>query len=386
VRWSADGNIAWKVALPGRGASTPVVWNDHIFLTSQVGEDAASAGGAKGGGSARPTGKPLRFVIQCFHRSGGRQVWRHEFDADENPTTLHKLHNLATPSCVTNGKLMFAWFGTGQLVCLDARGRLVWERHLGREYGPFKVSFGHGSSPTLYEKTILLLCDHGPTSYLLALDQRTGRTLWKVDRGAECRSYSTPVVARTGHGDELIVNSSPRIDAYDPGTGRLLWYADGRCAFPVPAPVYADGILYASRGYRSGPYMAIRLGGRGDVTQSHVVWRVPTGAAYVSSLLYREGLVYMATENGIVFCADARTGQTLWKERLEGAFYASPVGAGGKIYLLNEAGETFVLSAGTRFSLLERNPLGETCVASPAISRGRIYIRSERHLFCIGKD
>ena len=383
--WSLEENIAWKVSLPGRGTSTPIVWGDQVFLTSQIGEGPIEVRAADDAKIIRSDGGKVRFVVQCFHRSDGRLIWQYPLDAGEDLTPVHPKHNLATPSCVTDGEFVYTWFGTGQLVCLDLKGKVIWQRHIGKEFSPFKLLWAHGSSPVLHRNSLFLLCDHDPAAYLLSLDKRTGKTRWKVDRGQGLRSYSTPLIVKGLNRDELIVNSNPRIDAYDPNTGDLLWYTDEFCPVPVPMPVYANGMLYASRGYSSGPYMAIRPGGKGDVSKTHVTWRVPTGAPYVSSLLYYQDLIYMATENGILFCVDPSNGATLWKERTGGVFSASPVAADGKIYFISEGGETVVVQAGPKFTLLKRNSLGERCLASPAISQGRIFIRSDQHLFCIGE-
>jgi outer membrane protein assembly factor BamB len=298
---------------------------------------------------------------------------------------VHDKHNLASPSPITDGELVFAWFGTGQIVALDKAGKLVWRRHLGQEISPFTINWGHSSSPALFGDLLILLCDHEPASYLLAVDKRTGKERWKVDRGKGRSSYSTPLVVETGTGPELIVNSSERIDAYDPRTGAFLWHAGDANRFPIPSPVLHDGVLYASRGYRSGPYMAIRPGGRGDVSGSHVIWNVPTGAPYVSSIVQYNGLIYMATDNGILSIADAKTGSRVWQGRVEGVFSASPVAGDGKVYLLAESGETIVLRAGPGAEIIARNKIGERSLASMAISDGRLFIRTDEHLVAIGR-
>jgi outer membrane protein assembly factor BamB len=385
VRWGPAENIAWKRKLLGRGMSTPIIWGDQVFLTSQIGAGIVDASSARYEGPPVESNQgPVTFVIQCFQRANGELFWEHRVQAETPLPAVHVFHNLATPSCVTDGERVYAWFGTGQLLALTLEGRVVWERNLARDYSPFKLLWGHGSSPMLYQDFLILLCDHEPSAYLLAVDRRTGKTIWKTDRGRDLRSYSTPVVVRAGERHELIVNSNPRIDAYDPETGQHLWHADGGCKVPVPMPVTANGIIYTSRGYSSGPYMALRPGGRGDVSQSHLVWRIPTGAPYVSSLLYYQGLLYLATEVGVVRCVDPATGETIWTKRIGGNFSASPVGADGKIYLLNEEGETVVLLAGKKFEVLARNSLGEPCRASPAIVQGQIFIRSDHHLYAIG--
>ncbi len=404
TRWSSEDNIVWKAPLRGLGVSSPVVWDDRIMLTYQIGRGVLSPGShptlvrgpgtdptlerplgeAAASAAADPDAGRVYFVVAAFHRSDGRQLWEYQLEADEQLPSVHRKANLASASSVTDGSLVYALFGTGQLVALDMNGQLVWERHLGEEYSPFQLQWGHASSPTLYEDLLILLCDHVPAAYLLALDKRTGQEQWKVDRGRNMGSYSTPLVVPGPQGDELIVNSSLRLDAYDPSTGEWLWQAGEPNSFPIGVATYDAGMLYTSRGYRSGPYMAIRLGGRGDVSDTHVEWRVPTGAPYISSILYYDGLIYMANGNGIASGIDAKTGVRVWQERIGGIFTASPVAGDGKVYLLSETGETVVLRAGRTPQILSRNDLGERSLASPAISNGQLFIRTDQHLVCIG--
>ena len=310
-------------------------------------------------------------------------MWRER--ATDPVPAVHEKHNLATPTPVTDGQRVFAWFGNGQIVALDINGRLVWSRHLGTEHAPFKTQWGHGSSPTLYQDLLLLLCDHIGHAYLLALDASTGKDRWKADRGQGRVSHSTPLVVAGPRGDELIVNSSDRLDAYDPRNGELLWYEGTSRQTPIPSAVYHDGRIYLSRGYRNSDYMAIRPGGRGDVSATHVEWRRPSGASYVPSILYYDGLLYMTNDVGVVTCADARTGEPVWRHRLGGVFFASPVAGDGKVYLASETGEIFVLRAGREPHVLARNDLGERLIASPAIAKGRIFLRSDGTLFAVGK-
>jgi outer membrane protein assembly factor BamB len=297
---------------------------------------------------------------------------------------VHEKHNLATPTPVTDGERIYAWFGNGQLVALDMEGRPVWTRHLGTEYARFDTQWGHGSSPTLHGDLLILLCDHLSDAYLLAVDAKTGKEKWKVKRGDGRVSHSTPLVVPGPGRDEIIVNSSRRIDAYDPLTGRLLWYTGTERQTPIPTAVYHDGRIYISRGYRNSDYMAIRPGGSGDVTKSHVEWQAASGASYVPSIVYYEGLLYMTNEVGIVTCADAKTGERVWRHRLDGIFFASPTAADGKIYFVSETGETFVMRAGRTPEVLATNDLGERFLASPAISGGRIFLRSDQTLFAVG--
>ncbi|HEX4996914.1 MAG TPA: PQQ-binding-like beta-propeller repeat protein [Terriglobia bacterium] len=403
VEWNTETNIAWKVGLAGLGTSSPIVWNDHVFVTSQTGAvPLAGAGGHPqlarddralaaqenpiGGRrlEADRAGAEVWFVVEAFRRSDGARRWEYRVRASGPLPEVHEKHNLATPTPVTDGERVYAWFGNGQLVALDMNGRLVWSRHLGLEYSRFQTQWGHGSSPALHGDLLILLCDHLTDAYLLALDARTGRERWKVNRGDGRVSHSTPLVVPGPRGPELVVNSSERIDAYDPVTGRLLWYTGTERQTPIPTAVFHDGHIYISRGYRNSDYMAIRPGGSGDVTRTHIEWRQDSGASYVPSLVYYDGLLYMTNEVGVVTCADARTGERVWRQRLSGVFFASPVAAAGKIYMVSETGETFVLRAGRTPELLATNDLGERFLASPAISGGHIFLRSDRSLFAIG--
>ncbi len=398
TKWSATENVAWKAPLAGAGISTPIVSGDRVYVTSQMGTGISRQGPrlVQGGDAAAMGERPLRgagaadpgktvFVVEAFSRSAGARVWERRIDAVGELTPTHEKHNLATPSPVTDGTLVFALFGTGQLIALNQDGSVAWQRHLGKDYAPFDVQWGHGSSPVVYKDTVILLCDHPSASYLVALDARTGKERWKADRGKGRSSYSTPLVVPGTAGDELIVNSSERLDAYDARTGAPLWHLGDANRFPVPSAVFHDGIIYTSRGYRSGPYMAIRPGGRGDVTSTHVVWSVPTGAPYVSSLLHYQGIVYMANDVGVLTAVDAKTGDRVWQQRVDGVFSASPVGGGGHVYFVAENGDTVVVKAGRAPEIVARNAVAERALASPAISNGRLFLRTDDHLIAIGK-
>ena len=398
TKWSASDNVAWKAPLAGAGISTPIVSGDRVFVTSQLGAgisrqgprlvqggDAAAMGEKALGGAKGVDPSKTTFIVEAFSRSTGARVWERRIEAQGDLTPTHEKHNLATPSPVTDGKQIFALFGTGQLVALNQDGSVAWQRHLGRDYAPFDVQWGHGSSPVIYNDTVILLCDHPSSSYLLALDARTGKERWKTDRGKGRSSYSTPLIVPGKGGDELIVNSSERLDAYDARTGAHLWFTGDANRFPVPSAVFHDGIIYTSRGYRSGPYMAIRPGGRGDISSTHVLWTVPTGAPYVSSLLHYQGIVYMANDVGVLTAVDAKTGERVWQQRVDGVFSASPVGGGGHVYFVSENGDTVVVKAGRSPEIVARNAIAERALASPAISSGRLFIRTDDHLFAIGK-
>jgi outer membrane protein assembly factor BamB len=401
VQWSTGKNLAWKTPLAGVGVSSPVVWGDQVIVTSQSGrahgarssfpllarDDSTLAErenpiqGARSASGSED--KEVSLIVEAFRLSDGSRLWEYRVKATGEFPELHEKHNLATPMPLIDGERIYAWFGNGQLVALDLNGRVVWTRHLGVEISPFRTSWGHGSSPALHGEMLILLCDHQPRSYLLALDRRTGKQLWLADRGQGRVSHSTPLVAAGPGGDELIVNSSGRIDAYNPVTGKLIWHAGGQRQTPIPTAVSQDGSIYLSRGYRNSDFLAIRLGGKGDVSESHVVWRTSSGASYVPSIVLYDGLLYMTNEIGVVTCAEAKTGKPLWRLRLGGVFFASPVAGDGKVYMVSETGTTFVLKAGSRPELLAENDLGERFLASPAMSNGRLYLRSDRTLFAV---
>jgi len=324
--------------------------------------------------------------VSSLDRVSGRQIWEYELPAEGALPSVHEKHNLATSSPVTDGERVYAWFGTGQLIALDLGGKLVWRRNLATDYGAFQIDWGHASSPVVHGDMVILLCYHERSSYLLAVDARTGMNRWKADRVAGTISYSTPFVATTKTGaPELIVNSSTGVSGHNPATGELMWQFQEDNRFPIPMPVQPDGVIYASRGYRSSPFMAIQAGGKGNVAGSHVLWRVPSGGPYVSSLVYYDGLIYMMGDVGVLTVTDATTGERVFQERLGGVYSASPVAADGKIYLLSENGETLVLSAGRAPRVLARNRLTARQLASPAISGGRVFIRSDNAVYAIGK-
>jgi outer membrane protein assembly factor BamB len=402
IHWGEKEHIKWKVSLAGLGVSSPIVWGDRVFVTSQVGVVPIAQGqqpllarddqelsqqenpiGGRQSTEGESKGDVI-LVVEAFRKSDGPRLWEYRMRATGKFPQLHEKHNLATPTPVTDGNLVYTWFGNGQVAALDMNGHLVWSRHLGLEYSSFITPWGHGGSPMVYNDTLILLCDHSESSYVLALDKATGKERWKVDRGKGRISHSTPLVIQAHQRDELIINSSERIDALNPKNGELLWYAGSERQTPIPTPVFHDGVIYLSRGYRNSDFLAIRPGGSGDVSKTNILWRTASGASYVPSILYYEGLLYVTNEVGIVTCADAATGKTVWRQRLGGIFFASPVAGDGKVYMVGETGETFVLRAGQKAEILAKNELDERILASPAISDGHLFLRSDGTLFCIG--
>jgi outer membrane protein assembly factor BamB len=398
-RWSDTENIAWKAPLDGLGISSPIVSGDRVFVTSQRGNgvvregprlmqagNAAAAGERPLGAGATSGDGRVTFLVSAFDRQSGKRVWDFELPGEGPLPSVHDKHNLASPSPATDGQRVYAWFATGQLAAIDFAGKLVWKTNLGATYGPFEINWGHGSSPTVHGDTLVLVCYHESQSYLLALDARTGAVRWKSDVERGTISYSTPLVIDLAAGKaEIVVNSSAGVSGHDFATGARLWHIEESNRFPIPMPLFENGLIFTSRGYRSSPFMAVRPGGRGDVSSSHVAWRAPSGAPYVSSLVHYQGLIYMVGDVGVLTVVDASNGARTHQERIGGVYSASPVAGGGKVYLLSEDGETVVVSAGRSPRILARNRLAARQLASPAVSGGRLFIRSDSTLYAIGK-
>ena len=396
--WSTTENVAWQAALTGSGVSSPIVSGTRVFVTSQIGEGRRADGRhptLTQGGDPSAAGETtlarrtkrggVAFIVEAFESASGKRLWSHERAAEGELPPVHDKHNLSSASPVTDGERFYAWFGTGQIVALDMTGAVVWAKHLGTQFGPFDIMWGHASSPVLHQDAIILQAYHSRASYLLALDKRTGAVKWKVDKPAGMESWSSPIVVPAPGGAELIVNSNAGVESFDPANGKSLWTYPEVNRFPIPVAMVDGGMLYLSRGYRSSPYMAIRLGGRGDISKTHVAWRVPTGGPYVSSLVHYQGVIYMSTDNGILSAVDAKNGERLWQERVGGTFSASPIAGDGKVYFVSEGGETIVIKAGRSFEVVSRNKLDGHFVASPAADRGKVFLRADDRLYAVGK-
>lgn len=379
--WSTTDNVAWKTPIEGWGSSSPIVWDGKIFLTSQIGDGPVSGRDFPGAAEAKRLNPDLgvEFTVLALNLSDGKHLWERSYRAEGHLPSVHVKHNLASPSCVTDGERVYAWFGTGLVVALDFDGNEIWRRHLARERTPFDIKWGHGSSPTLFEDKLYLLVDHPLDSYLLAVDKTTGEDIWVSERGTGARTYTTPLIVPTSDGNRLIVNTNTGVQALDPDSGKVAWTEGEEIRVPVATPVHHDGMLYSGRGYNSSPYLALSL----ESDDNRVRWRTGTGGPYVSSLVYYEGLIFMATERGIASAVDASNGELLWRQRLGGVFSASPLAAGGKIYFTNEDGKTYVVAAKGEFELLAENDLQERSLASLAASEGHILLRTDDHLFAI---
>ena len=366
VEWSADKNIRWKAPLPGQGVSSPVIWGDRVYLTAAEGSSQSE------------------LIVLCFALADGKEMWRLRLWGT-SPTLRHATKSgMATPTPITDGRHLYAFFGTGDVFCIDHDGGLVWQRSLADEYGPFENRFGHTSSPAILGDLLFLQCDHYGDSYVLAIDKRTGQNRWKHDRPGVWHSWSSPQLVQDASGkSELVVCAAERIDAFQPETGQPLWTVGGLQRECIPTPVTGHGLIFAVSGPK-GAAMAIRPGSRGDVSDSHVVWRSKRGSPYVPSAILVGDHYYLVDDAGIATCLDAHSGDLVWQKRLGGAFTASPIAGDGKIYFTNDDGETTVIKAGEdALSVLAKNALGEPVYSSGAISQGCVFLRTPQHLFCI---
>ena len=363
-RWSGREGVAWKVAVPGRGNSSPIVWDDRILVTT-----------AYDGGR--------RLSLLAFRRRDGVRLWE-TFAPQTGAEYAHPKNGQASATPVTDGQRVYASFGAQGLLATDLQGKLLWHAPVGR------LDNYHGSagSPVLYKDMVIIYQDAGSgSSFVAAFDAQTGKVRWRTAR-SETIGWGSPVVIRAGDRDELVVSSQGRVYAYDPSNGRQLWRASGLSFEVVPTPVVGHGLVFCSSG-RAGPTLAIRPGGSGDVTATHVAWSTPRGSPFVPSGILVGDVLYLVNDmQSIVTAYEARTGALLFQGRLGVArregFSASPVAVNGKVFLTNDDGETFVLEAGREFKLLRVNPLDEPTLASPALVDGRWYFRTASSLVAIG--
>ena len=367
--WSDTKGVLWKRPLPGMGISNPIIWSDRVVVTASDGNRLSN------------------LHIICLSLQDGRELW-HQRLWGTSPTRYHgSKSSMASPAPVTDGRHVFAFFGTGDVFCVELDGGdLVWQRSLAAEYGLFENRFAASSSPLLHRDTLVLQCDHYGDSYLIALAKKTGANVWKTARPQRWLSWASPQLVPVDGGEfELVVSGSHKLEAFNPDTGEKLWTVDGMERECIPTPLYAHGLVYAVSGPK-GPTMAIRPGGRGNVTKTRVVWSNTRGAPFVPSAILVGDYYYLVDDQGIGTCLNAHTGKRVWQRRFTGQYTASPVAADGKIFFVNESGTTTVIKAGVaEYVELARNDLGAPIFASPSIAQGRIFLRTTRHLYCIGR-
>src|SRR5262245_26172611 len=361
--WSDKENILWRARVPGRGHSSPIVWDDRIFLTTAYNDGRAAMLEFQ-----RSDGKPLREAIV----------------PDRTREYLHRKISNASATATTDGTRVYAFFGNKGVMAVDCNGRVLTHRSLGR----FDNYHGTAGSPLLYKDRLIVFQDHATGGFVTALNAADGKPLWRTPRRGSV-GWSTPVALHAFGHDEVIVSSQASVDSYDPETGRLLWSARGNTYEVIPTPVVGHGLVFCSSG-RAGPTLAIKPGGSGDVTKTHIVWESPRGSPFVPSpLLYGDNLYLVNDMTSIATTFDASSGKLMWQGRLGVAmregFSASPVGVNGKVFFTNDEGETFVLKAGSTFELQHVNHLNAQVLASPALVDGKWYFRTDRELLAIGR-
>ncbi len=371
VRWSATENVAWKVALPGAGWSSPVLVNDRLYITT-----ATTAEGTKS----------LTLNVLCLSARDGKSLWSTEVFHPQDGSSLHRKNGYASPTPIVRDGRLYAHFGHLGTACLNLDGRVLW-RQTSLNYPSMH---GNGGSPALTADSLIFSCDGVTKPEVVALDKNTGEVRWRSPRHNDPVpkkfSFSTPLLITHNGRPELISPGAGGTYAYDPATGRLLWKVSTGNGFSVvPRPVFAHGLLFVNTDYDFPKLFAIRPGGEGDVTASHLAWQTGRGAPSTPSALVVGEEVYFVSDAGVATCANAKTGEVLWNERLGGGFSASPVFGDGRIYFQNEEGVGYVVKAGPRFELLAKNELGERTLASYAVADRALFIRTAENLFKIGK-
>ena len=367
LTWDATKHVAWKSAIPGEGWSSPSLQNGKLFLTTAV-----------------KTGQGLSLRALAVNEKDGRILWDNEVISHEaGAPNIHGKNSHASPTAIASGDRIYVHFGTLGTACLDLDGKVLW-RQTSLKYPPVH---GSGGSPILVGDALIFSCDGGSNPFVVALHRDTGKILWKTPRETTAKktfSFSTPLLITVDGKKQVISPGSGAVCAFNPADGRELWRAGyGEGYSVIPRPVFGHGLLFVSSGYDRPVAMAVRPGGKGDVTETHVAWSLTKGAPNTPSMQLAGDELFMVSDGGIGSCLDARTGKVHWQERLGGNYSASPILANGRIYFLNEEGTTVVVKASKEFVKLAENPLGERALATPAAGDACLYIRTKGHLFKI---
>lgn len=418
--WSDTSNIKWKTAIPGRGNSTPVIWGDKIFLTTAIPtgkpaaippvKEAAPAGLApsgnqqssgqsavggqqrRGRGPGGDTGPQAehKFDILCLDRKTGKLLWQRTARVAVPHEGYHRAYgSFASSSPVTDGKYVYASFGSRGIYCYDFNGKLIWQKDLGVQMR-MRLGFGEGSGPVLAGSRLIVIFDHEADSFIVSLDKRTGKELWRAPRD-ERSSWSTPLAIEHAGRTQVVVTGTTRVRSYDPENGKVLWEAAGLGPNAIPVPVNQNGVVFVMSGFRDPRLMAIKLGKEGDLSGSDsILWSHTRGLAYTTSPVLHDNKLYVVTDNGLISVFNATTGAPHYAQvRLPKAYNlkASPVGANGKLYLATEDGDVVVIKMGEKFEVIATNSLAdEVFIASPIIAGGELFLRGQNHLFCISQN
>jgi outer membrane protein assembly factor BamB len=385
--WSETKNIRWKVEIPGRGSASPVVWGDRLFLLTAIPVGVSGEAQHAPQGGARPRGVH-RFVVIAIDRHTGRTIWERIAREEEPHEAGHPENSTwASSSPITDGEHVFAYFESRGLYAYDMDGQLLWQKELGKK--GMRNQFGEGSTPALHQNTLVVVWDHikGP-SFVVALDKRTGRELWRVPR-EEIDTWATPVIVEVNGRAQAIVPGMNRVKSYDLENGSVVWESRGLTMNPIPSPVYEDGLAILMSGFQGNDLKAIKLAeAHGNIDGSSAIgWRLTRDTPYVPSpLLYDNVLYFLKTNNGLLSALDAKTGAPHYQvQRLEGVaeVFSSPVGASGRIYITGRDGNTLVIRHGPKFEILAKNTLNDGFDASPALVDNEMFMRGYRYLYSI---
>jgi outer membrane protein assembly factor BamB len=387
IAWNEQRGILWKVPLPGSGTSTPVIWEDAVFVTCHSAEN--------------------RLLLVRLDRADGKVIWKQEVGTSEetregprrSKLKFHQYYSVASPSPVTDGKTVAVHFGNGDLAAYDFAGMQLWKRNLQDDHGTYTSWYGHANSPVLFKSQIISACmqdsladlqDKPVESYLVSHDLLTGKQRWKVSRmtqakAEECDAYTTALLTTIGGQQQLVVMGGNQLDAYDPTSGKQLWFLPGLVGGrTVNSPTISGDTIFAVRGLKK-PLVAVRPSSTGELSARNIVWQYDEGSPDTCSPVIWNELLFTITDDGIARCIDLPTGHLQWKQRLKGGYKASPLAADGRIYFLGIDGLCTVVSASPRFDKLLENKLDDETIASPAVSDGRIYVRGKKYLYCMGK-
>jgi outer membrane protein assembly factor BamB len=399
TRWGTTENVVWKADVPGLGWSSPIIAGDRVFLTT-----VASSGKVEepkkglyfGGERTKPPADPHRWLVLCHDFRTGQKLWERTAHEGVPEITRHVKNSYASETPVTDGKRVYAYFGNVGVYCYTLDGEPVWSKKL----GSYKTRFGWGTaaSPVVYKDRLYIVNDNEEKSFLVALDAATGQEVWRVDRD-EKSNWVTPFVWENEKRTELVTAGSNRVRSYDLD-GKLLWELKGMSVIAIPTPFARHGLLYVSSGYvmdKTKPVYAIRPGAAGDISlqenetkNEFIAWSLPKAGPYNVSPLVFGDYLYILYDQGFLACYDAKTGAEVYpKQRIDtraAAFTASPWAYDGKVFCHSEDGDTFIIQAGPEFKVLGKNSLEETCLATPALSRGSLVIRTQSKLYRIGNS
>jgi outer membrane protein assembly factor BamB len=405
LKWSDTENIKWKAAIPGRGFSTPVVWGEKIFLTTAIptgktaatpasqpaqGNQGSRSGGGRGGpGGGAGANQEHQFIVMCLDKKTGKTLWQKVAKTAVPHEGYHGMYgSFASNSPVTDGKNLYAFFGSRGVYCYDLNGKLLWEKDLGVQM-KMRLQFGEGTAAVLHDDKLLLVFDYQGESFIVALNKANGNEVWRAKR-EEISNWSTPLVVEHAGRKQVIVSAPTKVRSYDLQSGKLIWDCAGLGLNTIPQPVHQDGVVYVMSGFRDPKLLAIKLGKEGDLTNTDaVLWSETRGLSYTPSPVLFDGKLYTLTDSGMVSVFDAKTGKPYYhQQRLPKPynFKASPVGANGKLYLASEDGDVVILKMGEKFEVLATNTLEDQMfIASPVILNGEIFLRSQNTLFCISE-